>query len=185
MKKHSKKFEISLRDGLTAFCKIHFILVLVLIGQTILYDTSQLITPDAVLRGWIAISGLLTVNGVIWYLVKSRSGHVLMYKLLILLMILSDVGLASFSVYSQRGMASRAVFLFVIPIIIAGLLRSRSALFATAILCIAAYSLTAVSYFVLNFNEGYKVELYGEVGFYSLMMLLVAALTSKLLKSRE
>lgn len=174
-----------MRDGLITFTKLHFLLVLILIGQTILYDASQLIAPEAVLQRWVAISGLLSVNGIIWYLVKSKSGHIVLYKFLLLMMIIADIAFASFSVYTQRGMASKAVLLFVIPIIIAGLLRSRSALFAAAILCIAAYSLTAVSYFVLNFNEGYKVELYGEVGFYSLLLLLVAALLAKLLKYRR
>jgi hypothetical protein len=184
-KNSKKQRESSLRSGLITFTKLHFVFVLILVGQTILYDAAQLIPPDAVLKRWIAISGLLAVNGIIWYLAKSKAGHRLMYKLLLLLMISADIALAAFSVYTQRGMASRAVLLFIIPIIISGLLLSRSALFAAAILCIAVYSLTAISYFVLNFNEGYKVELYGEVGFYSLIMLLIAAFLTKLLKSRE
>lgn len=156
-----------------------------LIGQTIIYDSAKLITPEAVLDRWIATSGILAVTGVIWYLVQSRAGHAGLYKSLLSLIIFSDILLASFLVYSQRGMASNAVFIFIIPIIMSGLLLSRSALYATAVICIAAYSLTAISYFVINFNEGYKVELYGEVGFYSLLMLITAGLLSRLLKSRE
>lgn len=185
MKKPNKKSESRLRSGLIVFCKLHFCLIALLVGQTILYDSSKLITPEAVLERWVVISGLLAINGSIWYLVKSKAGHALMYKLLLFAMIIADILLASYSVYSQRGMASKAVLLFVIPIIISGLLLSRSAVFSTAILCIAAYSLTSVSYFVINFNEGYKVELYGEIGFYSLLMLLVAGFISVLVKSRE
>ncbi|HYF97275.1 MAG TPA: hypothetical protein VD947_04555 [Patescibacteria group bacterium] len=185
MKKLGEKSESRLRSGLIAFCKLHFCLIALLIGQTILYDSSKLITPEVVLERWVLISGLLVIIGSIWYLVKSKAGHALMYKLLLFAMIVADIMLASYSVYSQRGMASKAVLLFVIPIVISGLLLSRSAVFATAILCIAAYSLAAVSYFVINFNEGYKVELYGEIGFYSLLMLLIAGLTSVLVKSRE
>ncbi|HEX5796851.1 MAG TPA: hypothetical protein VFX86_00490 [Candidatus Saccharimonadales bacterium] len=181
----NKQSPVNLRKGLIVFSQLHFLFIILLIVQTILYDTSQLITPDYVLYRWVVISALLVVNSVIWYLAHSRSRHALMHKLLLLLMILADVALASFSVYTQRGMASRAVFLFIIPIIVSGLLLSRSALYATAILCIAAYSLSAISYFILNFNEGYKVELYGEVGFYSLSMLFIAGLLAKLLKSRE
>jgi hypothetical protein len=51
----------------------------------------------------------------------------------------------------------------------------RSALFATALLAIATYTTTAISYFVLNFNEGYMAELYGEVIFYSAIFVIVAA----------
>ena len=185
MKKLNNKSESRLRYGLITFCKLHFCLIALLVGQTILYDSSKLITPENVLERWVLISGLLVINGSIWYLVKSKAGHALMYKLLLLAMIVADILLASYSVYSQRGMASKAVLLFVIPILISGLLLSRSAIFATAILCIAAYSLTAVSYFVINFNEGYKVELYGEIGFYSLLMLLIAGLVSVLVKYRE
>ena len=185
MKKLNNKGESRLRYGLITFCKLHFCLIALLVGQTILYDSSKLITPENVLERWVLISGLLVINGSIWYLVKSKAGHALMYKLLLLAMIVADILLASYSVYSQRGMASKAVLLFVIPILISGLLLSRSAIFATAILCIAAYSLTAVSYFVINFNEGYKVELYGEIGFYSLLMLLIAGLVSVLVKYRE
>lgn len=181
----NKKAETRLQRGLIGFCQLHFALIVLLIGQTILYDSAKLLTPESVLDRWIAISGLLTINAVIWYLVYSRAGHLLLYKSLLLLMILADIGLASFLVYSQRGMASNAVILFVVPIIIAGLLLNRGALFATAILAIAAYSLSAVSYFVLNFNEGYKVELYGEVGFYSLVLLLIAGILSKIIKPKQ
>ena len=167
VKKNDKATEASIRSGLLSFCKLHFVLIAVLVGQTIIYDASKLITPEVVLDRWFVISGLLVVNGLIWYLAKSKAGHVMLYKSLLGLMILTDILMASYFVYSGRGMARRAVMLFAIPIIIAGLLKSRSAIYATSVLCIAAYSLTAISYFVINFNEGYKVELYGEVGFYS------------------
>src|SRR5690606_10929252 len=91
-------------------------------------------------------------------------------------LILADILIASFSVYTQRGMASRAVLLYIIPILVAASLGKRVVLFGAALLGIAAYTTTAIMYFVLNFNEGYKVELYGEIGFYSAIFLLVASL---------
>lgn len=185
MKASNKKLEAYLRNSLTGFCKLQFVLITLIIGQTIIYDASKLITPEVVLDRWFVIAGLLVVNGLIWYLVKSRAGHAALYKSLLGLMVLSDILLASYFVYEGRGMASKAVILFVIPIVIAGALKSKSALFATAIFSISAYTLAAVSYFVINFNEGYKVELYGEIGFYSVILLLVAGLLAKLLKSRD
>ena len=185
MKTPNKKAETTLRNGLITFCKIQFLLAALLMGQTILYDTSKLITPETVLDRWYVISGLLVVNSVIWYAVKSKAGHILMYKSLLGLMILADIAVSCYFVYEGRGMASKAVLLFAVPIIISGLLASRSALFAVTTLSIAAYSLTAVSYFVINFNEGYKVELYGEVGFYSLLMLILAGLLAKLLETHD
>lgn len=163
---------------------MHFVFVALLMGQTILYDASKLATPEVVFERWAVATLLLAVTVVIWYLVRSRSAKQSFYKSLLGVIIFSDILLASYFVYTGRGMASRAVILYVIPIIISGLLKSRSAIYATAILSIAAYSLTAVAYFVFNFNEGYKVELYGEVGFYSLLMLLIAGLLARALKTR-
>jgi heme/copper-type cytochrome/quinol oxidase subunit 4 len=84
--------------------------------------------------------------------------------------------MASFNVYVQRGMASRAVALYAIPLVVSTVLMSRAALLTTAALCVAAYTTTAVSYFVLNFNEGYKIELYGEITSYSVYFVILAAL---------
>lgn len=168
-----------------SFCKIHFALAGLFIAQIIVYDASKLIEPEAVLDRWFVVSMLLLVNGFIWYFVKSKSGNIIPYRALLLSMMMTDLALASFSVYSTRGMASRAVFLFIIPIIIAGLVRSKSALYAAAIASIAIYSLTCMAYFTWNFNEGYKVELYGEVGFYSAIFLVAAALLSTVLHPKE
>lgn len=178
-----RKKEASLRSGIITFCKLHFLLIGGVLIQTVIYDASKLITPEVVLERWLVISGLLAVNSIIWYLTVSKAGHMLLYKSLLGVMIFSDILMASYFVYSGRGMASRAVIFYVLPIIIAGLLKSRSAIFATAILSIAAYSLAAVSYFVINFNEGYKVELYGEVGFFSFILLLLASFISKVFKT--
>ncbi len=185
MKKLTKTKEPSLVSGLLFFSKAHFVLIAGFIAQTIIYDASKLITPEIVLERWFIISGLLIINGLIWYVCKSKAGNSLVYKSLLSLMVISDILVASYFVYGTRGMASKAVMLYVIPLMISGLTRSRSAIFTTAILSIAAYSLTAISYFVINFNEGYKVELYGEIGFYSFLMLVFAGLLTKLLKSHE
>ncbi len=185
MKSINKKSSLSLGPGLLSFCKIHFALAGLFIAQVILYDASKLIEPEAVLDRWFVISVLLLINGFIWYFVKSKSGNIIPYKALLLAMMLADWTLASFIVYSTRGMASRAVLLFIVPIIISGLLKSKSALYAAAIASIAIYSLTCVAYFTWNFNEGYKVELYGEVGFYSAMFLVIAALLSTILHPKN
>ncbi|MBW3569035.1 hypothetical protein KY385_02805 [Candidatus Parcubacteria bacterium] len=185
MNDSEKLRETTFRKGLIGICKVHFALVALIIVQIILYDASKLIPPEVVLDRWVVASMLLAITGAIWYFAKSENGNLTFYKSFLITLIGSDIALASYFVYDTRGMASRAVLLYVLPIIIAGLLLSRSALFATAILCIAAYSLTAVGYFVLNFNEGYKVELYGEVGFYSALFLIVAGLLAAILHPRK
>lgn len=92
------------------------------------------------------------------------------------MIIVADIAFATFNVYTQRGYASKAVLLYIIPIVVATALAKRSSILATALLVIAAYTTTAISYFVLNFNEGYMAELYGEIGFYSGVFLLIATL---------
>jgi hypothetical protein len=183
----TKKQETSwLRKGVIHMAHWHFVLVAFLMGQIVLYDASKLITPDVVMKRWFFTSGLLVVSAVVWYLARSKvSSSNGFYRILTLGLILADIVVASFSVYTQRGMASRAVMLYAIPIIVSAILISRVALFATAILCIAAYTATAQAYFVLNFNEGYKVELYGEVGFYSLAFLLIAGLVWTVIRTKH
>ena len=155
--------------------RIHFIYVLALAVQIIIYHAWQLITPEAALRRWVMTGIFAAGVTVVWYLSKHADGSGRLRRLIYGLILL-DIGVASFGVYTQRGMAARAVMLYAVPIIVAATLRSRSALLATAMLCVVAYTTTALSYFVLNFNEGFKVELYGEVGFYSFLFFVLARL---------
>ena len=165
-----------LNNNLVRIAKIHFFLVFAYIVQIIAYDSSKLITPDVVLKRWYAVAALCAVTALIWYLARDRASTTVNYKLLAWLLIAADIAFAAFNVYSQRGMASRAVFLFVIPILVSAVLMSRVALFAVAIISMCAYTTASVAYFVNNFNEGYKVELYGEILFYSALLIVVSAL---------
>lgn len=171
----------TLRERLIRTSKIHFVFVTALIAQIIIYDASKLIPPETVLKRWIGAATLLGITAIIWYFAKNKSTSVAYDKILLSLLVIADIVAISFFVYGSRGMASRAVALYAIPIIISAIVLKRTAVYVAAILCIAAYTTTAISYFVLNFNEGYKIELYGEIGFYSVSMLIVAALINTLL----
>ena len=171
-----KQKQTGLRTNVLRLSRAHFVYVLILAGQIILYDAAKLISPEFVLKRWLATAGLLVVTTLVWAQAQQSDRKDAYYAKLVNALILADILLASFSVYTQRGMASRAVMLYVIPIIVSAALMRRVALFGTALLAIAAYTTTAVMYFVLNFNEGYKVELYGEIGFYSAVFLLIASL---------
>src|SRR5437868_3139262 len=130
--------------------RLHFIYVGVFVIQTAIYDAWNLITPTAVMNRWIMTGILLCVTAIVWYLAHNTVTSTLGAKLLVFLLIFTDIAAASFNVYTQRGMASRAVMLYTVPIIVSAVLLSRAAIFATACLCAAAYVATAVSYFVLN-----------------------------------
>lgn len=137
------------------------------------------------MRRWIVTGILLTVSIIGWYLATTSNRSSVLYRNMIYGFILVDIFVASYGVYTQRGMASRAVALYAVPIVIAGILLSRAALFATATLCAIAYVATAISYFVLNFNEGYKIELYGEIGFYTAMFFVLAGLMWVAVRSKQ
>jgi hypothetical protein len=162
---------------LVAVCRIHFLYALVLAVQIILYYAWQLITPQAVLARWVVTAIFLVVVASVWYLAKRDSSEAATRRLTFAL-VMADIGLASSNVYMQRGMAARAValyaVLYAVPLIVASILASRSALLITAVACMAAYTTTALAYFVLNFNEGLKIELYGEVGFYCALFFISA-----------
>lgn len=183
---NSKDRLARLQASIVSVSRVHFAFVLLAALQIMIYDAWKLVTPEYVLWRWVAVVLLLVVVTAVWYLAKVVSSQSLtLYTGFVFVLIVADITFASFSVYMQRGMASRAVALYAIPIIVSTILLSRAALFATALLCIAAYVLTAVSYFVLNFNEGYKIELYGEVGFYSALFLLLAALLWAVIRPKK
>lgn len=165
-----------LRTKTRRVAKLHFVYAFVLAVQLIAFDAAKLITPETTLKRWISIAILLIVTTVVWYISKDLLGQASTLKKLLFTLIVSDIAMASFLVYLTRGMASRAVALYAIPIIVSAVLSRRSAVIATACLSIAAYVSTAIAYFVLNFNEGYKIELYGEIAFYSAIMLLFSSL---------
>ncbi len=168
-----------LRSGLVRIGRVHFLLLGAYAIYIIAADTTQLITPQLVLQRWIACGLLLVGVGIIWYTAHiSNSASSNFFRLLTYALILIDIVFIGFNVYTQRGMASRAVMLFAIPIAVATILLSRTALFLTAIVSTAAYVLAAMKYFADFFNEGYKAELYIEVGFYSASFFILAAIMS-------
>ena len=167
-----------LQTGLIRVCRVHFVFIAVYALYTIAADTTRLITTDLVLRRWTANGALLVGIAIIWYMARYNIKNSNYYRLLIYGVILLDIMMATFNVYTQRGMAARAVMLFAVPIAVSALLLSRTALFLTATLCTAAYFLAAVKYFVDFFNEGFKAELYIEVGFYCALFFILAAVLS-------
>ena len=165
--------------------RFHFALIGLFSLQTMVYHASKVITPELLLKRWLATAGLLVVSTLLWYFAKNKVTTTTGFKSLFYLLIIADIAFASFNVYTQRGYASKSVVLFMIPLLVAAALASRSALYATALLCIAAYTTTAILYFTLNFNEGYMAELYGEIGFYSGVFLLSATLLWSLVRRQK
>ena len=174
----------SVRSNLVRIAKIHVVIGIFLVIQIMVYDAGKLITPEAVLKRWIVTSIFVLAALIVWYLARLNNSAVVLRNLTWLL-IAADILLASFSVYTQRGMASRAVLLFILPILTAAVLQRKGPIYLVSALSVIAYSVTAIAYFVLNFNEGYKLELYGEISFYSAMLLTVGWLTWALVRKNR
>lgn len=174
-----------LQTGLIRLCRIHFVFTAIYALYTVAADATHLTTPQLVLKRWTANALLLATVSIIWYMARNKITSTAYYRALVYVLILSDIGMATFNIYTERGMASRAVLLFSIPIVVSSVLLSRSALFLTATLSTVAYSLAAVKYFVDYFNEGYKAELYIEVAFYCATFFVLAAVLSVLVRFKN
>lgn len=178
----TKSSSISKRVILAAHA--HFFYIFAFVASVIVYDASQLITPEAVLKRWQYAAMLMVVTTGVWYFARTKENNQALLKWLVGALVLTDILFASFLVYGDRGMSSIAVALFAVPIVTSAVLLNRSAVLATASLSTAAYAFTAVKYFVDYFNEGYKVQLYSTIGFYGatffvIALLLIAAIGKK------
>lgn len=164
------------RHLLLRITRVHFLYVAAYALSIILFDSWNLLTHEAALQRWTAVGALLVVNTIIWYLCKSKINNEMLYKVLLVVLLVCDIIFAAMNVYWQRGMASKSVVLFFVPIVSASLVKSRSLLLATASLSTVAYMIACIQYFYTFFNEGFRVELYGEIALYSLLFFVLAGL---------
>lgn len=174
-----------LQARLVSMSRVHFALAALYIAAIIAYDAWNLITPEAIVQRWLIAAAMLIVTALVWYGARAINRKPLYYQGLVYALIGLDLLVATYSVYSQRGIASKAVLLYVIPIVVSAILLSRAAIFATAIISIALYSAVCVHYFYNNLGQAYKVELYGETAFYSGLLLIIAALLWVLLSGKS
>ena len=180
-----KKVNQKLKANLSRMLKIHFLYIFALVIQLIAFDAGNLIEPIVVFRRWILLVSSLVVVTFLWFMSRKNNVSQAVLRRTVITLIVVDVSIASFYVYTQRGMASKAVFLYIMPLLVAACMQRKIALFSASVLCVAAYLIAAIGYFKLNFNEGYKIELYGEAGFYSAMLLLIALALWILVRPRK
>lgn len=174
-----------LHRSLLRIVKIQFIFIALLAGQIVVFDAWQLITPEAALKRWIAVGVLFGLTTVIWYILSGRKHSKPQLHSLVWWLIAADILFASYYVYLGRGVASKSVALYAIPITISAILLSRRALVSTALLCSSAYLVAVMAYATLHFNEGYKIERYGEIFFFAGVMLVLAAMLGTMAKIKK
>ena len=82
--------------------------------------------------------------------------------------------------FRSRGMASTSTILYALPIASMALWRSRTYTIGVSILASATYALAATKYFYDFFNEGYRVQLYGEIFFYAVIFIVAGSIIASL-----
>lgn len=185
VKKNKFTFSDWLQTGIIRASRVHFWFIGIYAVYIIASDATHLITPVLVYQRWLVNGSLLGITGLVWYAARARSKSANFYRFLLYSLITTDTVFATFNVYTQRGMASRAVLLFTVPILLSGLLLSRVATLTTATISSALYAIAAVKYFTDFFNEGYKAELYIEVGFYIACFYVLSLLLNVIISFRN
>ncbi len=166
--KYSKLEVATLRVTRTGFAFIGVYLLTIVI-----MDSWNLLTKEAVYWRWLAAGLLIIVNTAVWYLARHKA-KASYYTTLIMTLVIAQIIFAGVNVYWERGMASTMAILFVVPILTAGALKKRTALLTATVLSAAAYSTAAVVYFFDNYGEGYRVQLWGQIFFFTGLFFVIA-----------
>jgi hypothetical protein len=151
----------SLQKAVLKLTRVHFAYVLLYMLSIVTFDTWNLIPHDGIVWRWQAAALLLVLNAIAWYLARSTFKNYHVYKFVAFAVIIADAIFAAYNIYWTRGMSSPYTALFAMPLVVAAILHSRRAIWASAFVSVAAYSTAVVKYFHLHYGEGLKVELYG------------------------
>jgi hypothetical protein len=165
--------------------RIHFIYVAAYMAAIIVFDSWNLFTHVEISNRWTIAAVLLILNTICWYVARIRFSADTIYIVLILFLVIADIIFAATNVYWERGLASKSVALFTIPIVTAACLRSRSTVLAATSLSMAAYSLSTIRYYNLHYGESFRVELWGYVGFFCAVFFILALLLNVIIQPKD
>ncbi len=166
-------FRLKTEDiSLTRITRTLYIFVGFFAISIVIFDSGNLITRESVVDRWSLLSVLFIANTVAWFIGSKPSKSnksVLTYMLSI-----SLLAFAGFMTYWERGMASTSTIFYILPLLVIATLRDRHALMAVAGLSGGTYAFSAVKYFNDYFNEGYRVQLWGNIVLYCGTILVSA-----------
>lgn len=174
-----------LRVSSLRVARVRFAVLAAFAVSTIAGDAWNLIPAGTILQRWTVLGIVAMINTVLWYASRNDVKSEYYYKGLIFAQIALDIVVVSLFVYSQRGIASRGVMLYALPLVSSAVLLTRSAVYATATLCASAYALTCIRYQFLHPGEAYKVELYSELFFYGAAFFVIAALLHIVIRPKK
>jgi hypothetical protein len=165
--------------------RVHFLYIAAYMMAIIIFDSWNLFTHNAIGNRWTLAGILLALNTIAWYVARIQFSKDSVYIGLVQALVVADIIFAGLNVFWERGLASKAVALFAVPIILAATLRSRNLLLATASLCAAVYSTAAIRYYNLHYGESFRVELYGYVAFYCAIFFVLAWLLMVIIRPKD
>lgn len=141
--------------------------------------------PDVIQSQWIVFGISSLIFLAIFTLSHKKKSKPSYYYILILGQIINYIVFVSYIIYAQRGMASPAVILYVIPVLFAAATRASWAVITTAFITGISYCLSVYKYFSDFPSEGYKAEMYGRMLFYFLILMLVSRIIHVLISNKD
>lgn len=185
MAKHStSKLKADISYKLTRATRTIYFLIAFFAASIVIFDSGNLITKEAVVDRWSIATALLVINTITWFICSQRDKPTI-NSILITVLSLSLIGFAGLVTYWERGMASTSTILYVFPLLVVAIARNRHALLAVATLSVATYCFAAVKYFNDYFNEGYRIQLWGNLVLYSGIIFACAWLIMILTNLRQ
>jgi hypothetical protein len=181
----SKTLNSWLQSTAVRVTRIHFLFIAAYMASIVAFDSWNLFTHADIGNRWTAAAILLIINTVCWYIARIKFSTETIYLILIIALVLADIVFAATNIYWERGLASKSVILFAVPIITSAATRSRSTILAAASLSSAAYSTSAIRYFNLHYGESFRIELYGYVGLFCAVFFILAALLLVIVQPRD
>ena len=173
-----------MRTALRRASRVHVYYLAAYALSLIVFDSWNLITHEGIVRKWTLAAVILTIVIGCWFVSKQKFAFTTGYTIAMLVLIISGVIFAAYNVSWERGMASKSLILFIVPIVTAALTRRRTVLLATTGFSAVAYSVVVVRYFHIHYGEGFRVQVYGELLFYGIVFFVCAWLL-RILQKRE
>ena len=147
----------------TRITRTIYFLLAVFALSIVIFDSGNLITRESVNERWLLLTGLFLVNTLAWYLASQKPNFFHRKHLGVYMLSFATLTFAGFLTYWERGMASTSTILYVVPLLIIATLKNRHALLGMAALAVGTYAFAAVKYFNDYFNEGYRIQLWGNL----------------------
>lgn len=169
---------------LRSLSKLNFAFLAALAAFNIIFDSGNVLTREAVYHRWMLIAVLFVIFILFW-VVAIKSTSKLLVQGGLVLCVLAELLLAGYMTYWERGMASTSTVLYMMPIASIAYTKSRTFTIAASLAAAATYLAAATKYFYDFFNEGYRVQLYGEIFFYSAVFLVTGWVIATLAHSSK